>query len=353
MDIKFSHSIEARLAPIGIAQAASYIVQTQRPDGEIPWCEGQKTDPWDHVESAMGLSVGGYFKEAQKAFEWLAGIQLDDGSWYTAYRDGVPEDKTRDANLSCYIAVGLLHYYLITRDTAFLKHMWTTLSGAIEFALSLQTPSGEIYWAISPEGNVDRMAPLTGSSSIYMSIKCALAIAKMLGFCMPSWENALQKLGEAIKYKPYLFNMTKSRYSMDWFYPILAGVITGNDAQRRIDKYWKKFVVEDQGVRCVSDKPWVTIAETSELTLALAGMGNREQAAIVFNWISDRRHDDGSYWCGFTVPDPVMWPEDKITWTNAAALIAADAIYSLTPASVLFNHQFWATSEISPLVESA
>ena len=353
MDTKLSRSGQARLDPIEITQAASFIAQTQRSDGEIPWCEGQKTDPWDHVESAMGLSVGGYLNEAKRAFEWMAGIQQEDGSWYTAYRQGIPEDKTRDANLSSYIAVGLLHYALITQDTVFLKQMWPTLLKAIEFALSLQTPNGEIYWAISPKGNVDRMALLTGSSSIYMSVKCALAIAKMLGVCMPSWEIALHKLAEAIKHKPYLFNMTKSRYSMDWFYPILAGVITGADAQRRIDKYWKKFVVEDQGVRCVSDKPWVTVAETSELTLALAGMGNLEQAAIVFNWICDRRHDDGSFWCGFTCPDLVLWPEDKITWTNAAALIAADAIYGITPASVLFNHHFWATSALSPLVDSA
>jgi hypothetical protein len=264
MDIKLSGSSQARVSSIGVAQAASFIAQTQRPDGEIPWCGGQKTDPWDHIESAMGLSVGGYLGESQRAYEWLAGKQLVDGSWYTAYRQGVAEDKTRDANLSCYLAVGLFQYYLITKDKAFLMQMWPILSKAIEFALSLQTSSGEIYWAISPEGNVDRMALLTGSSSIYMSIKCALAIAKILGFFMPLWEIAMNKLAEAIKQKPYLFNMTKSRYSMDWYYPILCGVITGDDAQKRLDKYWKKFVVEDRGVRCVSDKPWVTIAETSE-----------------------------------------------------------------------------------------
>ena len=225
------------------------------------------------------------------------------------------------------------------------------LSKAIDFALRLQTPNGEIYWAISPKGSIDRMALLTGSSSIYMSVKCALAVAKLLGLRMPSWEIALNKLADAIKNKPYLFNMTKSRYSMDWFYPILAGVITGDEAQKRIDKYWKKFVVEDRGVRCVSDKPWVTIAETSELCLALAAMGNFELTGIVFNWICDRRYEDGSYWCGFTCPDLTIWPEDKITWTNAAALMAADAIYNLTPASLLFNHQFWATSELSPCVD--
>ena len=352
MDNKLFSSNQITTASVDVEQVASLIARTQQPSGEIPWVGGQKSDPWDHVESAMGLCVGGYLNEVRRAFKWLANMQLEDGSWFTAYLQGVGVDKTRDANLSSYIAVGLFHYYLITEDTAFLNKMWPSLFRAINFALNLQTPNGEIYWAISPEGNVDRMALLTGSSSIYMSIKCALAISKLLGFCMPAWQIALNKLGDAIKNKPYLFNMTKSRYSMDWFYPILAGVVSGQDAQRRIDKSWKKFVVEDQGVRCVSDKPWVTIAETAELSLSLAAMGNFELAKIVFNWICDRKYEDGSYWCGFTCPEMIIWPQDKITWTNAAALIAADAIYHLTAASVLFSHQFWATSQLSPFVNS-
>jgi hypothetical protein len=43
------------------------IVDTQLTSGEIPWCKGQKTDPWDHVEAAMGLSTGGYLTEARAA----------------------------------------------------------------------------------------------------------------------------------------------------------------------------------------------------------------------------------------------------------------------------------------------
>ena len=353
MDVKLSIRNQHPLSKFDVGEAASFIARTQRTDGEIPWAVGQKSDPWDHIESAMGLSVGGYYKDARRAFCWLADRQLEDGSWYTAYRRGVPEDKTRDANLSSYIAVGLFHHFLITGDRALLKQLWPTLTRAIDFALSLQTPNGEIYWAISPKGNIDRMALLTGSSSIYMSIKCALAIAKILGLSVPSWRIAGLRLAEAIEHKPYLFNMTKARFAMDWFYPILAGVITGTAAQKRIDKYWKKFVVEDRGVRCVSDKPWVTIAETAELALALASMGNLELARIVFNWISDRRYEDGSYWCGFTCPDLIIWPEDKISWTNAVMLIAADAIYRLTPASELFSHQFWATSRRSPFVNPA
>ncbi len=122
------------------------------------------------------------------------------------------------------------------------------------------------------------MSLLTGSSSIYMSLKCALATAKILGHQAPAWGSALIKLGDAIRTKPHLFNVTKFRYSMYWFYPIMAGVLTGADAQKRIDKYWKKYIIEERGVRCVHDEPWVTIAESSELTIALAAMGNLELA---------------------------------------------------------------------------
>ena len=345
-----SHTVTSRTVqdfPVDIDAIARLIAQTQLESGEIPWCEGQKTDPWDHVEAAMGLSIGGYLNEARRAFEWFARVQRGDGSHYSAYMQGIPEDRTRETNLSTYIAVGVYHYYLITGHIAILTDMWPTISAAIDFALNLQTPDGEIYWAISPEGNIDAMALLTGCSSIFMSIKCALAIARILGHSMPMWRKALEKLEYAIKNKPYLFNMTKSRYSMDWFYPILTGILTGDEAQRRIDRYWKKYVVEDRGVKCVFDEPWVTIAETSELSLALSAMGNMDLAKIVFNWISDRRYEDGSYWCGFTCPDLIVWPEDRITWTNAVALMAADAIYNLSPAGQIFSHQFWESFDFS------
>ena len=94
------------------------------------------------------------------------------------------------------------------------------------------------------------------------------------------------------------------------------------------------------------DAPWITIAETSELSLALSAIGNRSLAEIVFHWISDKKFDDGSYWAGFTFPDMTIWPEDKLTWTNAVVLMAADALYDLTPASRLFSHRFWQESDL-------
>ena len=75
--------------------------------------------------------------------------------------------------------------------------------------------------------------------------------------------------------------------------------------------------------------------------MTLAAIGNYTLAEIVYNWMVDKKFVDGTYWCGFTFPDMTLWPEDKITWTNAVALMAADMLYELTPAAQLFSHLFW------------
>jgi len=330
---------------IDVPALADLILSMQQTDGAIPWWPGHKTDPWDHVESAMGLTIAGAYDGAQRAFQWLQNNQLPDGSWYAAYTDGRPTDRTRETNHSAYVAVGLYHYWLRCGDLTFVRRMWPMLSRAMDFVVRHQTPSGEIYWAVSPQGRVDRMALITGCSSITFSLRCALALAQQIGVERPKWQLALDALLNCLQNKPHRFNTTKARFSMDWFYPVLSGAVTGPAAQQRIEAYWKKFVVQDLGVRCVSDRPWVTIAESSELILALTAMGDHRKAGIVYRWICDHTFEDGTFWCGFTFPDMVRWPEEKISWTNAAILLAADALFNLTPASHLFSHAHWQRSE--------
>jgi len=83
------------------------------------------------------------------------------------------------------------------------------------------------------------------------------------------------------------------------------------------------------------------VAESSELVLALSAMGDHQKAEILFRWTCDHTFDDGTYWCGFTFPDMVVWPEEQISWTNAVVLMAADALYQLTPAGGMFSHELW------------
>ena len=318
-----------------------FIAATQQPDGCIPWFEGGHADPWNHVEAAMGLSVAGRQQQATQAYRWLARMQLEDGSWWAAYKDGeVHNSDRRETNFVAYIATGVWHQYLIGGDTDLLQEFWPMVERAIGFVLSQQSAHGEICWAVDATGNTMDDALVTGCSSIYKSLECAINIAHTLHRDATRWVTARARLGEALRNRPERFDRSwesKARYSMDWFYPVLAGVLPRPIARSRLQQRWRTFVEEGLGCRCVSDQPWATVAESAELTMALLAAGDHARAARLFSWLHQWRDHDGVYWTGYQWQEKVLWPLEKPTWTAGAILLAADALTEHTAASHLFR----------------
>ncbi len=326
--------------PVDLKLVTEFIARVQKPDGEIPWSKGGKTDPWDHVESAMGLTVGGFTRQARKAYEWSVRTQMEDGSWWADYENGIPKkDAYKDTNMTAYIAVGVLHYFMATGDYRFLGSMWTTVEKAMDYAIHMQGKNGEMFWAKREDNSIDQKALLTGSSSIYMSLICALKIASLLDREKPHWKTSSIRLRNAIARNPGLFDNSKSRFSMDWYYPILSGAVTGEKAAARMDKGWNSFVEPGWGVLCVSDRPWATMAETAELAITLGAMGDMKKAELIFSTLLDKQYGDGSFWTGVTFPDREIYTLEKTSWTSAAVLLAADILYNLTPAARFFSHR--------------
>ncbi|HSG88553.1 MAG TPA: prenyltransferase/squalene oxidase repeat-containing protein [Pseudomonadales bacterium] len=327
---------EALLRP-----TVDYIRSHQHGDGAVAWFDGGHVDPWDHVEAAMGLSIGGCRDEAEAAYAWLRRNQLPNGSWYASYRDGEVEDDTRaESNFVAYVATGIWHHYLITRDRTFLAASWPMVERAMAFVLSLQAPTGEIYWALDTRTGIDEDALVTGCASIYKSLECTINAAHELGEDPSRWIVARARLGGALRTRPERFDRTwesKARFSMDWFYPVLTGVVKDGEARARLRDRWDEFVEPGIGCRCVADQPWATVAESCELVLALLAAGEARQAADLFSWLHDRRADDGSYWTGYQFDEQVLWPMERPTWTAAAILLAADALARATPAARLFT----------------
>ena len=323
------------------APTLAYIRATQRADGSIPWETDQKLDPWDHVESAIGLTIGGFYDEARAAYDWLARTQMGDGSWWPEYLNGVVVDATRkESNFTAYVATGVWHYFLVTGDRDFLARHWPMVKRAIQYVLALQTKQGEVLWAGEPDGTPGRDALITGNASIHKSLECAYLMSVEMGEARPEWMTARARVGEAVRTKPGRFDRTwdsKARYSMDWFYPVLTGIYTQAEAKARLEARWDEFVVEGLGCRCVSDEPWVTFAETCELIMALCAAGERDRAAEIFSWIHRYRSDNGGYWMGYQFKLDIIWPEERPAWTSAAALLAADALTGHTKASHLFT----------------
>jgi hypothetical protein len=124
---------------------------------------------------------------------------------------------------------------------------------------------------------------------------------------------------------------------MDWYYPVLTGVIGGDAGRARLDERWDAFVMEGKGVRCVSDRPWVTAAETCEAMLAHLAVGQRDRAEELFRWVQTLREPSGAYWTGIVYPEEVHFPgQEQSTYTAAAVVLAADALAGGSPASHLF-----------------
>lgn len=316
-------------------QTADSIASLQYSSGEIPWSDGGHTDPWDHIECAMALSAAGLIDEARAAFDWSRAQQRADGSWPMQFRRGVVEDAGSDTNFCAYIATGVWHHVLVTGDRRFAENMWHTVRDAVDFVLGLQSGTGEIHWAASHSGTIPE-ALLTGCSSIYHSLRCALALADFLGDPQPEWEVSVGRLGHAIIAHPGAFT-PKPRHSMDWYYPVLSGAIRGCEAASRIEARWDEFVVTGLGIRCVDDHPWVTGAETCELVMALDAIGNRRAATEQFTAMQHLRENDGSYWTGLVFTDGKRWPVERTTWTGAAVILAADALSGATPGSGIFR----------------
>lgn len=313
------------------AATVDAILAVQREDGAIPWFRGHHLDPWDHIEAAMALDVAGEHERAEAAYTWLARHQNDDGSWYAAYQDGDadrPTDRSRESNFCAYVAVGVWHHYLATGDDAFIERLWPTVAAAIAFVLELQQPGGQMGWkreAAEDGGTVVTDALLTGSSSIHQALRCALAIAEHREEPQPDWELAAGTLGHAIRRHPERF-LDKSRYSMDWYYPVLSGALRGPRAKERIEEGWQRFVVPGLGVRCVIPNPWVTGGETAELALALWAVGESDRAVEILADMQHLRADDGLYWTGYVYDDDAVWPVERTAWTAGALLLAVAAL---------------------------
>nr|WP_228046847.1 prenyltransferase [Saccharopolyspora sp. HNM0983] len=319
-----------------IARTGRSIAAVQQESGAIPWFPGGHVDPWDHVESAMAMAVAGLADDAARAYEWLRTTQRADGSWPLQVRDGVVEDAAADTNFCAYPAVGVWHHVLLTGDDAFAARMWPMVRAAVDFVLTAQRERGEIDWAVNAFGDPAGEALLSGCSSIHHGLRCALALADRVGSPQPGWEIALGKLAHVLQTHPEAFT-EKSRYSMDWYYPVLGGALRGAPAEQRIAQRWDDFVVDGLGARCVDDHPWVTGAETCELVLSLDAIGADGPAAELLAAMQHLRDPDGSYWTGYVYADGKRWPEECSTWTAGAVVLAADALSRTTAANGIFR----------------
>ncbi|GAA4659468.1 prenyltransferase [Gordonia humi] len=332
--------IDGVLTPAQIRATGQAISAMQEPSGALPWFPGGKTDPWDHVESAMALAACGLRRQADAAYEWSRRTQRPDGSWPLELREGVVVDHGVDSNFCAYIAVGVWHHFLVFDDAGFLRRMWPTVKAAIGRTLSFARADGAFRWAADYRtGDMFPNVLITGNASIYSALYCAASIAEILDEPADEWSAAARRLGAV--FDVWTGDRTvmdpASNHSMDWYYPVLGGAVRGDAGRELIDARWDDFVVSGLGARCVDDHPWVTGAETCELAMAVDAIGDADRAVTLVESIQHLRDPDGSYWTGLVFSDGKRWPVEQSCWTSATVVLAADAISGATPGGGVFR----------------
>ena len=317
---------------------AKYILSCQDSEGGIRWEPNSKLDPWDHIESAMGLDVLGFEAESKNAYNWLRAYQESDGSWLSLFHSS-EKNNLKETNFSSYIAVGMWHHYKNFKDKNFLDEFWPVLDAAIEFTLSAQSEHGDFFWAKDNKNWLDDSLK-TGCSSIYMSLLCYKKIAYEIDKRDRVSDTQINNLRDCLKNKPFRFDRnweSKERYSMDWYYPILSGAFSKSESIELIRDKWNEFVVEGLGCKCVKEEPWVTAAESAELVLALTKIGLKSKAEKILQDTFNLIDDDGLLWTGYVFKDKKYWPIEKPSWTMGAAILAGNAINKFSPSCDFFE----------------
>ena len=337
-----------------LLDTARSIAATQLDDGMIPWYEGGHADPWNHVEAAMALSAAGLFAEAARAYRWLEARQRPDGSWHTYYlAGGAIEEPRLDTNVAAYVATGVWQHYLATGDASFLEHARPMVDAAVAFALGARFPTGEIAWSLDPDGSRGHFALVAASSSIWASLRAAdaialelarlggeLAVAGAVGASQAEVCRARERLGARLRRTaaggaPGRF-VHKDEYAMDWYYPVLAGVLEATAAAERLRSRAEAFVVPGWGVRCQSHRQWVTAAETAECAIAYVRAGLPGEAASLLSWLERHRQGDGSYLTGLVWPNGNGFPAGETSTYSAAAVVLAHDVLAGGPTAAAF-----------------
>jgi hypothetical protein len=331
-----------------IAGPVRRMLEIQQSDGAIPWFEDGPWDAWNHGECVMALAVAGERDAAWAGMQALLHRQLPDGGFASEYGNALPMTadllrmervagpKISDTNFTAYVATAALHLHLLGDPRA--GDLWPMVQAAIDHVIARQHVQGDISWCAEAHGCPDTDdALIAGNASIHASIGHALLLGEALGDPQPRWALARARLGDALRNAPHRFGrsvVSRPPHAMDCYYPALTSICV--DPRAHLMAHWSRFVMEGLGCRCVADEPWVTVAESCELAIAAHQAGMTREAAMMLAWMEARRDTDGAFWMGWQSEVGIDWPAEKPSWTQAAYVLACDAIGGETPAAGLF-----------------
>ena len=291
----------------------NWIISNQSSSGAIFWDEKGKCDPWDHCECLIALAIYEEWEYFWKGVNWFFANLNKDGLIYAEFQNEKPSKLHYESHHAPYIIMPLIQASLIDQEQDYKKILTSEqllkLENIFEALNDFKDEDGYFYWAKDSNGYSDNSL-ITASMSIFLSM-----VAKDKSFPkfnIDMWQEKFNRDG-----------VDRSRFSMDFYYPFLAGI--KNNKKEFLDLL-DNYYVKGLGVKCVAEEPWVTIAESSECVISALIHDNENIAKQIFHDIQQFQNKDGIFPTGYQYKMEIFWPEEDSTWTNAAVIIAAHAL---------------------------
>ena len=265
----------------------------------------------------MALALGGRRAEAERAYDWLVDLQRPDGSWHQYYlgrldRAGQARRQRRRlrrrrrvAPLAAHRRPGLRRGDVAGRRAG---HRLRARPADAPGRDPLGPPRRRHAVVVRPAHRLVEHLPQPALRHRPRP-SCSATSGPTGSSAPPAWPTSSGPLRGDL---PDAF-APKHRWAMDWYYPVLAGVVARRArAASASTPAATTFIVDGMGVRCVSDRPWITAAETCECLLAyLVGRRARHGPRRCSSWAQQLRDDDGHYWTGIVFPEMVHFPGDE------------------------------------------
>lgn len=307
----------------------NWIEKNQSSSGMIYWDEKKNFDAWDHFECLTALAILGRKDSFLKGLNWFLDNLSKDSQIFSLYKGEKVTHNYYELHHAIYFSVPLLQGFYIFEEIELLKKNFDPLKKIVEKTINSRDNYGFFYWA-EKDGEFQDNSLISATSSIYLSFKASIEIYKLLKKDTELLEDIIKSIEQQFIGDMSRFNrdgVDRSRFSMDAYYPYLAGINLDNSTL--LDSL-SDFYVPGMGIKCVKEEPWVTFAESSEAIISLIRVGEIEFAKKIMSEIENFKNKEGIFPTGYQFSEKIFWPDERSTWTNAAYIIAKDCLYDLT-----------------------
>ncbi|ACU53458.1 conserved hypothetical protein [Acidimicrobium ferrooxidans DSM 10331] len=319
-----------------LRRTAAAIARVQLPSGMIPWAPRRHGDPWNHAEAVAALALGGELAAAERGLDWLAGVVARDGAFCQYYLASGVEEPRIDLNVCAYPIVAIVAWVAAGGSVATARAHLAWYRRTLELVLGHQLGDGRFPWALDPGRRPLEGSLRAGSAAMVIALDGAAWAANELGVLEAGpIEEARSRLALAIaKDEGFL---DRFEWSMDWYYPVLAGVLELDAAEDRLDGLFERARESTGQLRCVLSAPWVTTAETAEAAMAAWRLGRIADARALLASVESLREPDGSYRTGIVVPEGHSFPTGECSTYSAAAVVLAHHVLRAPPRAGLIE----------------